>query len=487
MTGAELYALPDDEFVAAFSGLTPDDRAELERSLVMNTGCQLRYDRLTGYQHEVREMVARNGKTAESVNVLDRRAAAAAGNAAHGWPAPIDLLALAGREPQPPQFIVPDWLPAGYATLLAGHGGVGKSAIGLHLAVCIALGCRWAGIECSPRRVLYLDCEDREGAVHWRLDRICRHVGISMAELPGRLDIQELVGHDSMLWERDPRTGYTVTPAYGQLQERMKAGYEVLIVDGISDTYGGNEIARGEVKRYVNTLLALIPANAGAVLLIGHVNRPTAAGGATSEGYSGSTAWHNAVRSRMYLYAETTKDDDDPRPRRSGRLILELQKAQFAPVDQLIGWRWDDAAHMFLPEAAPTAFDRHHQQREEQRSILLALKACASAGIAVPAATTGRRTAYHVLTAQPIFPASLKSRPATRRFWAAVETLRAMKHVQEGIRTPTATYSAPRRPGVGSHHSGASNRRRERVCEKASGFFCEHVLQHRLVEREIGD
>src|SRR5690242_16561199 len=53
-------------------------------------------------------------------------------------PSPLDLEALAERNPEPPKFIVADWLPCGYATLLAGHGGVGKSGIALHLAVCIA-------------------------------------------------------------------------------------------------------------------------------------------------------------------------------------------------------------------------------------------------------------------------------------------------------------------------------------------------------------
>src|SRR5262245_12331919 len=45
---------------------------------------------------------------------------------ASGWPAAIDLTALAEREPEQPRFIVADWVPTGYATLLAGHGGVGK-------------------------------------------------------------------------------------------------------------------------------------------------------------------------------------------------------------------------------------------------------------------------------------------------------------------------------------------------------------------------
>ena len=35
-----------------------------------------------------------------------------------GWPPPLDLVALASKPVEPPAFVIPDWLPAGYATLL---------------------------------------------------------------------------------------------------------------------------------------------------------------------------------------------------------------------------------------------------------------------------------------------------------------------------------------------------------------------------------
>ena len=44
-----------------------------------------------------------------------------------GWPAPLNLRALAERQPQPPRFVLADWLPIGYATLLAGPTGTPAS------------------------------------------------------------------------------------------------------------------------------------------------------------------------------------------------------------------------------------------------------------------------------------------------------------------------------------------------------------------------
>ena len=346
------------------------------------------------------------------------------------WPEPLDLAALANREPRAPEFIVPDWLPVGYATLLAGHGGVGKSAIALHLAVCMALGREFAGITVAQRKVLYLSCEDREGVLHWRLDRICRHLDVSINELLGKLDILDLVGHDALLWAADPRAPYTA--GYGELQARVQAnGIEVLFLDGISDTFAGSEISRTDAKRYVNAMVGLIPPTTGAVLLLGHVAKPTASDARTTEGYSGSTGWHNAARARWYLYPETEQEDDSKKPVRTGRLALELQKSNLGPIDETIPWRWSEAAHMFLPEEPQSNFDRIQQQRAERRGILLAFKACAQADIAVPAATTGRRTAFHVLAAQPDFADSMRGKVSARRFWREMEHLRAINHVCE--------------------------------------------------------
>ncbi len=220
-----------------------------------------------------------------------------------GWPEPIDLLILDQMESTPPRFIMEPWLPCGYATLFAGHGGVGKSGIALVLAVCIGLGIPFFGMPVERRRVLYLSCEDRTEILHWRLSRICAYLGIKIADLSGWLDLIDLVGQDTILY----RSGRERSSLHGfsNLSQRIHSSRsQVLFVDGISDTFSGNENDRAEVKGYVNNLLALISPDDGAVIMVGHVAKLTA-NNMSREGYSGSTGWHNAVRARWYLYPES--------------------------------------------------------------------------------------------------------------------------------------------------------------------------------------
>jgi RecA-family ATPase len=364
---------------------------------------------------------------------------------ANGWPDALDLAALATRDPQPPKQIM-EGLPCGYCTIAAGHGGAGKSAIELHRAVCIAAAIPFCGLPVERRKVLFVSCEDRADVLHWRLTRICRHLGIELADLDGWLFILDLVGIDAILFSPDPRTGNVFTAAYGFLAERMREyGAEVLILDGVTDTFGGNENDRAQVKRFVNSLLALIQPERGALLLVAHVNKATASNGSTGEGYSGSTGWNNAPRARWYFFPEIVRDDEGgERAQRTGKLILELQKANHGETGTRIEFQWDGDAHLFIGNAIVTDFDRKHRDREEQTAILRALKTCAAAGITVPAATTGRRTAYHVITAQSVCLDSMRSgKPSVRRFWRQIEEMRAMGHIRDSsIRRTDRHYVA---------------------------------------------
>jgi hypothetical protein len=324
-----------------------------------------------------------------------------------GWPCAIDLAVLSTKDAAPPRFVIPDWLPEGMATLFAGHGGAGKSGIALHLASCIALGQSFFGLQPAQRRVLYLSCEDRADLLHWRLSHACKHMGISLSDLRDHLYLLDLVGKDSLLYNKDPRTGRYITPAFGQLMARI-ADYdaEVLFIDGIADTFAGNENSRGEVKQFVNMLVDAIPPT-GALVLVGHVAKPASAvGGSAGDGYSGSTGWHNSVRARWYLYPEQT---DDPGAKAT-KLVLALQKSNYGRTDQSLAFEWSQDSHMFVgtQQTAATPQERALADAGEQRKILQVVYSCQEAGAPVPAAMQGPSTAFAFLRVHADWPEALR-------------------------------------------------------------------------------
>lgn len=384
---------------------------------------------------ELGRRLAADAETASDLNALIETHARALSEAAQPqphlptWPAPIDLASIMSRDPAPPRMIL-DGVPVGYATLVAGHGGSGKSSIVLHLACCIATGRDWFGLHVEQRRrVLYLSAEDRVGVLHWRLARIAAVEGFVPADLDG-LRVMDLVGHDSILFRRTSVTRAGVTAAYGVLERLIaETRAEVLVVDGVSDTFGANENDRADVKQFVNSLVRLV-GDHGAVILIHHVAKAAAIDSSTSEGYSGSTGWHNTVRARWYLYPETERSEARKNP--TGALVLSLQKSNLGRSDLSLRLRWDDDAHLFVCEGSGSRFDTSIRDETERAGIVRAMHEVAARGDYVPAAAQGPRTALHVLSASPVFPEALKKRAAKARFWRHIEELRRIRTVREG-------------------------------------------------------
>jgi RecA-family ATPase len=208
---------------------------------------------------------------------------------------------------------------------------------------------------------------------------------------------------------------------------------KVLVIDGASDAYGASEIVRRHVRYYIRALRRLVPQD-GACLLLAHVDKSTAKNAETTQGYSGSTAWNNSVRARWYLRSEGE----------DGGLLLELVKANHAVAGAQIRLRWDPVAMLYVADAAPTegGMVKGIRERQEREGIVAALKACSAAGEYVPAATSGRRTAFNVLSVRPEFPQSLRNSAAgSRLFWQRIEELRQMRLIrEESIRRKNRHY-----------------------------------------------
>ena len=168
------------------------------------------------------------------------------------------------------------------------------------------------------------DIED----THITLDSIARHYRVSLTDLKNKMRIAPRAGYDNALMHQDSQAG----GLFHELLADIKSFRPTLVVlDTAADLYAGNENDRVQVNRFVKAYCERIAIETGAaVLLCAHPSRE----GLRSDGSAGSTAWNNAVRSRLYLQRDN-EDDADHR-------VLELKKANLARSGVTIELRWQD-------------------------------------------------------------------------------------------------------------------------------------------------
>ena len=251
------------------------------------------------------------------------------------------------------------WIPQAEVTLFAGDGGIGKSTLALQLCVACVAGGDCVGLKAEESNALYVSAEDQRDEIHWRLEQINKHAHISIDKLAG-LNIVDLAGTDAVLatFEKDGRI--KPTPLFREI-ERAAADHKagLVIFDAVADIFGGNENERAEVRAFIGLLRGLAMRLDAAILLIAH---PSVDGIKTNRGYSGSTHWNNAVRSRLYFTDAPAEPDGSPRG--LDIRMLELAKSNRARRGEQIRMMWSEGGFVPLAPGAPSnpTNDQHAEQ-----------------------------------------------------------------------------------------------------------------------------
>lgn len=244
---------------------------------------------------------------------------------------PVSVLDVLTNPSAPPEFVWDGYIPRGVVTILGAHGGTGKSTIALMLAVCATMGRPLFGAEVKQCKVLFVSLEDSGDIARHRLAKICQLWNIDPLALSNRLHIVDGTEYPE-LFSAESRGAGLLTDTYREMSAIVQAeGIGLVIVDNASDAYGGDEIQRRQVRAFIRALAMVIkPTNAGC-LLLAHVDKNTsrARKPESGEGYSGSTAWHNSARSRLFL----TRGDDE-------LLTLEHQKSNLGRMREPIKLEW---------------------------------------------------------------------------------------------------------------------------------------------------
>jgi len=290
------------------------------------------------YVPDIDEPQQVNGKDQQRENLLpltDIRAW-------HGVPAPER------------RWAVQDRIPDCNVTLFTGHGGVGKTLLMQQLSVATVLGRDWIGLMPAIGSVLFITAEDDESELHYRYDLIAKQYATNFNELADSgLNVMSLAGKDATMAVADARGIVRTTQLFDTLENTVKKLRPRWIgLDTVADCFLVNERDRGQVRQCVAHMRGLCLKYDLAVILLAH---PSLTGLSTGSGLSGSTAWHNSVRSRLFLKLERdkAKDDEDQveveeeaTPRRAR--VLEFMKSNYSAEAPPVRLFWRNG--LFMPE-----------------------------------------------------------------------------------------------------------------------------------------
>lgn len=250
-----------------------------------------------------------------------------------GWINPVQW---EGKPIPEREWEVEGWIPKGETTLLYGDGGVGKTLIMHQYATCAATGQSWLGQKTRPARVMCFFCEDSEDELMRRQRDINAMHGLSFSDL-GNLRLNSRRNMDNLLALWDRNTGEMKRQAvWSELAADARAfRADVILLDTLADIYAGDEVSRAQVTAFVKSCLGRLAAEiGGTVIALGHVS---VAGRSSGSGTSGSTAWSNAVRSRLYLRY--------PKGAETGNIReLETMKSNYGPKGNMLKLRWHRGA-----------------------------------------------------------------------------------------------------------------------------------------------
>jgi RecA-family ATPase len=285
-------------------------------------------------------------------------------------PAPLPFLDMSRWDDQaarPREWAVEDRIPMYQPHLITGHGAIGKSLLELMRSVAHVLGKPWLGMPVRQGNAVYFGAEDDEDELHRRLEDILRYYGATFADVVGRLHLLSYAGLECLLGVPDGIGIIRPTELFNRLLAAAIALKPVsLTIDTLTDVYAGDEVDRSQTTQFVKLLTGMAIKARCSVAILAH---PSNAGMSSGSGISGSTGWHNKVRSRLYMMAPKAANgeeiDSDVRE-------IQFLKNNYGKQGDSILVRWK--AGVFVPETATNGLEKVLQDHNDDQRFLDQLK-----------------------------------------------------------------------------------------------------------------
>lgn len=226
-------------------------------------------------------------------------------------------------------WVVPDWIPREQVTGIYGPPGVNKTDFLIQLLMALSEGLVFMGYQLERLPVFGLFCEDTETEIARRASRIAEHYGMLLGEFRD-FHFASLVGYDDLefvTFEQNRMLEGRALKRFDMKIEQEGAAFACL--DTAPHFFGGSEIDRRQVSRFLRKLDAISIGRKCGIAITAH---PSARGRASGRMESGSTGWEGGVRARIALTKpdQENAEDGKPPPDTKDRL-LTLWKSNYAP------------------------------------------------------------------------------------------------------------------------------------------------------------
>ena len=219
----------------------------------------------------------------------------------------IELWAF--EKPDPLRWAVDQFIPHGFASVLAADGGIGKSFLALYLCVCVALGLPFFGLATERRRVLYVDYELDQRVHKHRLFRVLKGMGLT----PDEPYIAEY-----FYYIRPERYLPSGAPDVARVVNELDIG--LVILDSLTLASIGDVTDAQDTTSLMREFRSW-----GTVLALDHVSGATARGNAANARPFGSVFKRNLARATFSLAKAE-----------GGGYILRPDKNNFAAPQDLV-------------------------------------------------------------------------------------------------------------------------------------------------------
>jgi hypothetical protein len=241
-----------------------------------------------------------------------------------------------------PLWTIDGWIPHEQVSLLYGDGASGKTTLLMQLGVAAARGGSWLGLPVKQRRVLFVSGEDEVRDLRRRHAEVCRVQGrpargmIKFVSLVSEPDVDSTYIAKSGVDEMSK-----ILEGFDILKDEVVDGkYDMVILDPAMTLYAGNQNSAVSVYSFISLLRKHLAFECGCTVVI--AAHPSTEGMKTGTGTSGSVAWNNACRARMYF---SRMEDGET-------MKLELVKANRGRAGAKVLSKWVEGA--FVTTSLPT-------------------------------------------------------------------------------------------------------------------------------------